>query len=324
MQDRTKDLKSTFKDGKKGLFPFLYRRIYDFQNPASFTLKKRTHALSPIQQGAFEGQTAFLDNICRMLLCSPTFRAMIDSTPELEKVYMHVDPGTKIGGYVDSIVSVGTEALEQYGLNPEAYIFIAAHEFRHAWQDCQGIMVRQFGLSAEEIMIYHRIIEADAVAFKITVCHELQAAGITGPMNHLLQTDYGEIAEVFLEIHEKKPESVARGTAQRAAYIAYLNDKYFAKIYSELACDNFQIYRKQDGLRFKFKPFADLSGIDKLLSSMPYYDEDGTLSERPGYNLKPKSPKEIGLLTDIPNAGLIMKVAHLDRHAPQRPGKYRP
>lgn len=261
----------------------------------------------------------FLDSIARTLLISPTFKALIDDQEILEKVYIQLDDKFPLGAYQRSIISIGSAHINNEGMNPEAFIYIAAHEFRHAWQDAIFVLSKQLELSASDLTSFYRIIEADAVAFQTTVCYELAEAGINGPLNHLLHSNYGSCAEAFLKKIEKNPSTAQTGTAQRAAYLSYLENRPFSRNYALSACDNYSCYRIADNLRFSFRPVASLMDVDKQLSVMPFYDEDGRLTKRPSYDIKPKTQREIDLIANLPGADLILRVKHLDRHPPARP-----
>lgn len=319
MFDRTEELKSGYRRGRKGLFPFVYRRIYDWQNPKSFSLKKRTHGLTPQEQSSFEAFSILLDNVARLLLLSPTFKALIDTTPELENVYMTLSNKETTAEYQLSLVTVGVYLLEEFGMNPEGLIYAVAHEYRHAWQDVNGVTQRQMSLSAKDSVIINKAVEADAVAFMITICHELNQIGVGGALEALLQSQYYGATEAFLNSVSNNDQSVNSGSAQRKAFMAYLSNRSFETGYGLDACKNFRDYRKQDGLHFKFRPVASLVGVDKALSEMPYYDEGGVLCQRDAYNIKPKTPHEIDLLNRMPSSQVERMLRHLDRHPPPRP-----
>ncbi|MEM6780647.1 MAG: DUF6782 family putative metallopeptidase, partial [Pseudomonadota bacterium] len=224
-----------------------------------------------------------------------------------------------LAAYHKSIIRIGHDYINNFGLNPEACVFPVAHEFRHAWQDSKGVLGRQLGLSASDNIVLYNVIEADAVAFMITVCNELCEAGINGPLNYLLGSDYGLFASEFLNSVEEKNSSPKSGRAQRNAFMAYLRDRRFSRNYASAACENFSDYRTKDNLRFTFRPVSNLSHVNRILSEMPFYDDDGTLMQRPAYDITPRTPREIDLMTDLPGADIVSKVKHLDRHKPPRP-----
>ncbi|MCI5061185.1 MAG: hypothetical protein MRY79_09005 [Alphaproteobacteria bacterium] len=254
--------------------------------------------MSQKDQTKYFQEITTLDHIFQTLLLSPTFRAMLIQHPSLADIPLSFDilkdnaseiycSGDKKARIHDTRFNPQKENLTQE-FNAVSFVWVAAHELRHAWQDIKGIFRTHLRLDLENQILLTRLYEADAVAFQTTVCWELKEIGYSIPWNHLINhPEYRECAKAFEKWEEAFPYSVQDGRAQKQAFLSWFQQENLRLRYARNICDFFDKTHKKHKDCFEKNSLSCqrdlLKGVIAHLAQMPYMAKNGQQKNRSLY-----------------------------------------
>jgi len=198
-----------------GMFPSAHRIPMNCMKAIEET-RIPAHRRNPPMPMHRAGPMAMMQDIFRKLRMSGTFNAMIRRYPDTSEIPVTVedlgDPADKgpWGEFYRKPARVKLnknlpKALIGSGVSPYhaylAYIWITAHEYRHAEQDAQYLFDMD-GQSLHGAIVLTKLVEADACALGLTVAWEVaEATGNPEIWNStkwmLGHRGYGDLARLF-------------------------------------------------------------------------------------------------------------------------------
>lgn len=213
-----------------------------------------------------------------MLAMSPTFQeCILDFSTTYAMFYPVIwrESSSSSSGTCDQLrrrIHLNTDAYDLLGL-PEI-VQTTAHEYRHAWQQTQGLAKFVFG-SLEDQITYTRKIEADAVAFQLTVAWELKELGHPeiwhGPVQYLVRGAHAS-TKAFIDAVECDPQSLRNGRAQNAVLLAWQQNRKQSAYYEVRgrgAMKHFNRMARREKVTLR-SAVVDEPEIEARLFKMPY------------------------------------------------------
>lgn len=256
----------------------------------------------------------YADSIFKRLLLSPTFLAKLQYFQGVDEVPIFTESQNGSGGTYNEYgeIHINQDIRNHYGDDINPILWIAAHEFRHAWQDEIGIFDLIPHLNARELLMLERAYEADCVAFQLTVCWELKEQGDPAVWKHV-KKNYPKEALAFEKSVKKNPESLHSGIAQNEAVKTWLSNVRNFDFYDSKSLARYTNYRVKQGNRFSFNPTTQLGEKVYGLGKMPYFDKKGNLRDRDNYFSSNDRKLSVLLNEGYLGAGTSIHLRHLER-----------
>lgn len=202
-----------------------------------------------------------LDHALELLCASPTFCAAVDQYPTLSAIDVGLDSIDVFGLYYPSYKSI----VARYGLETDILTAVLAHEFRHAMQDIEGLLVPE---KDTHKALNKRLYEADARAFQMTVAWELADLGHEGVWTGC-KFDYWRsgLCDIFERCVKDQAADFNNGEAQHSLVIAFLRSKAAMQSYGTYKDDAKAEQQKLVDLQAAYNIASNY--VEKI-PSMPY------------------------------------------------------
>ncbi len=229
------------------------------------------------------------DTIFETLCQSQTFRANLMDYRSTYAMFFPVvwewSPWGDAAGHFS--VAEGRMTLDEFALDLFGIHYmtrIAAHEYRHAWQYTKKVLNR-YSHDFADTAIHTRKVEADAVAFELTVAFELYQKGLF-PEDAFFVAGDSNLNNRFFRAARDNPASLAGGSLQNTVVLDWCRDRDLQNHYSQFSMGLHRAFNSKSALRrasLLNVSDDDTVDLDKTLFAMPYIDETGTMKQRSGY-----------------------------------------
>jgi hypothetical protein len=251
--------------------PIIPRRFFDWRD----TPLNKGHKVEGIN---YFDEAVLTDAALRVLFKSPTIRAALNLYEDLLYIPITAERLLSAGDYCSNEKCIRVDQ----GQSLEERITTIAHEYRHAIQDIEGVLLNKKRVSRRCTTL---LSEADAVAFEITVAYELRniVPKLWDDLKHF-GARYGALCDTFEKTVEAYPDALQNGLAANAVLENYISISFIRE------ADFNYYFESNTGFRRPISPsraFGAVNSYHEALIGIPFYapelSTEGPIVERHEY-----------------------------------------